>query len=676
MTANKLITVVNGEKNKNTIWITQTNVIVLGVTPIKFMKFNAMWQSVWISILNENKLWLSLTNSIENLNIPLVTENNAGILCSDDYIKFKEMLNTNSIKNRWINKPVIQRDINIQQLNFNLMTNNDDWILNFNNTEQIIYAHTNNSTAGNASLITKSDYNYLMKNVDKIVTKLDIFNNLNDLQDKQQAINNLTNVNNDNYKENYVLTKINNNVVFSQIPNVDLYLLSWMTTINIKSNGNSVSLKTHNNSDYTDARLLTKYDYIQLMDNLGAMKPIKFWTPGNILVWNNDGVMSDSCKQFTTVIGETDNKIPTELAVKNHVNDIVIKSVKMLLKQINNTSVFVKYIILKNIVFSSNTDSSITTSLSTIDDNNLIQGDVVCLNGQINKNLNGVYTVSLLNPTVLEKKIINDNVLLSVSSGLYLGTLWKCNIENNNNIEETSFVQLTQQANFMKKFSPNIILTWNNDGVISDSSKQFTTVIGNSDNKIPSELAVNKFVSAEINKLQRQFYNKSIFVKYIFLKNIVYLSSNTTAIISNLSCFYNDELQVNDIVCLNGQINKKLNGVYIVIWLNPTVFQKNKFNDNDYLSVSSGSFFGTLWKCNIDNDDVIFTQLTQQIVIPEKSNVFNVHNLNDINNYEEGRLLSKNDYVNIIYDIKKIYDTISVIEEQILTIEKEQEQQR
>jgi hypothetical protein len=106
------------------------------------------------------------------------------------------------------------------------MTNNDDWILNFNNTEQIIYAHTNNSTAGNASLITKSDYNYLMKNVDKIVTKLDIFNNLNDLQDKQQAINNLTNVNNDNYKENYVLTKINNNVVFSQIPNVDLYLLS------------------------------------------------------------------------------------------------------------------------------------------------------------------------------------------------------------------------------------------------------------------------------------------------------------------------------------------------------------------------------------------------------------------------------------------------------------------
>jgi hypothetical protein len=42
MTANKLITVVNGEKNKNTIWITQTNVIVLGVTPIKFMKFNAM----------------------------------------------------------------------------------------------------------------------------------------------------------------------------------------------------------------------------------------------------------------------------------------------------------------------------------------------------------------------------------------------------------------------------------------------------------------------------------------------------------------------------------------------------------------------------------------------------------------------------------------------------------
>jgi hypothetical protein len=94
------------------------------------------------------------------------------------------------------------------------------------------------------------------------------------------------------------------------------------------------------------------------------------------------------------------------------------------------------------------------------------------------------------------------------------------------------------------------------------------------------------------------------------------------------------------------------------------------------LSVSSGSFFGTLWKCNIDNDDVIFTQLTQQIVIPEKSNVFNVHNLNDINNYEEGRLLSKNDYVNIIYDIKKIYDTISVIEEQILTIEKEQEQQR
>jgi hypothetical protein len=169
--------------------------------------------------------------------------------------------------------------------------------------------------------------------------------------------------------------------------------------------------------------------------------------------------MSDSCKQFTTVIGETDNKIPTELAVKNHVNDIVIKSVKMLLKQINNTSVFVKYIILKNIVFSSNTDSSITTSLSTIDDNNLIQGDVVCLNGQINKNLNGVYTVSLLNPTVLEKKIINDNVLLSVSSGLYLGTLWKCNIENNNNIEETSFVQLTQQANFMKKFSPNIILT-------------------------------------------------------------------------------------------------------------------------------------------------------------------------------------------------------------------------
>jgi hypothetical protein len=381
MLANRIIVVWDGDVNRNTIWITQTNVVTIGVSPVLFLKTNIIPTILSISSNTQNDLSISTSTSPQILNIPLVTNNNAGVLSSSDYVTFINSANNNidSIKpltlftennlmtinaNGWI------KDSNKKIVNVVNLVESDN-IPTVNAVKQYVDTNTNTSI-----LLSKQE-------------------NLNDLQNKPLALSNLTGVNNTNTGN--VLMSNGSTAIYTQ-------------------------LKTHVDDNYIETdynnvnRLLSKQDYTSFINNLSALKPLTNYTNNNIILLDVNGGIKDSNKFIVDSVSGLWWNIPTEIAVKNYVdtnsllvwqnlNDIINKPVALAnLTGVNNTN-FDKFLMW-------NGTTANYTQLKTHSDEVYIETDYNSVNRLLSKT---DYTSFINNLNALKplSTFTNNNFILS-----------------------------------------------------------------------------------------------------------------------------------------------------------------------------------------------------------------------------------------------------------------------
>ena len=173
----------------------------------------------------------------------------------------------------------------------------------------------------------------------------------------------------------------------------------------------------------------------------------------NIAIFNGNKDTIDSGKSFTTSISSnaSDNKIPTELAVKNELDNKVDK--------IDSAN---------QVYITSNSEEQSSISYDTANTaNTIVRRDN---NGQINVNL-----TPTANTNASSKKYVDDKV---------------SNLDNSKQNRPNSAVE-------------NNIAIFNNNKDTIDSGKEFTTSINAeaSDNKIPTELAVKNELDNKRDKV-------------------------------------------------------------------------------------------------------------------------------------------------------------------------------
>jgi hypothetical protein len=265
-------------------------------------------------------------------------------------------------------------------------------------------------------------------------------------------------------------------------------------------------------------------------------------------------------------------------------------------------------------------------ALSQIDGVNLaLNGKTFLLLGQQNPALNGIYTVSNLDPFTFNRvswfidEVTINNARIQVAGGSFTGNFFSASVQIPFAINMSPIIIVDTepgleniQANKMDKVqsaSGSSIAIFNNSGQVVDStiSIDANNTLTNSPNTIPTSKVVSDAISynfqldiqadARILKLENLLFGgvRDLIVDYATLSNVVFPVTNKTKIDGIIPSLDGKTF------LLANQIISSQNGIYKLTSILPFLFERvNTFNSFDTINdtriqVRNGSFMGNLF---------------------------------------------------------------------------------